>query len=135
MNLIVLSSILAVIIFILVIFVILLKSFKNNKKTISVKKKEKTLVDLINDAKKSTSTDELNKIVLYFLQNYTFNVKNSNNNDAKLMLEFLSSVCANNKSNAKMISFLSTELSKKNPSYAREIDIYEKMGIAKRKFK
>ncbi|MBZ7986760.1 hypothetical protein [Campylobacter canadensis] len=136
MNPIVLLSILAAIIVALIIFVILLKSFKSNKKVVNTEKKQSTIADLIKEVKECTSTNELNKIVLYFLQNYSFSAKTSKtiNDDAKLMLEFLSSVCANNNSDAKMISFLSTELSKKNPSYAKEIDIYEKMGIAKRKF-
>lgn len=55
--------------------------------------------------------------------------------DAKKKLDFVTLFALHQNTNAKEISFLNRELSKRYSSYKKEIDAYEQMGLAKRKMR
>lgn len=136
-------GVIAFIVIIALVFFFIIKSSKgkeiNQKTEQTAKKQENTnaLDDLIKAAKSANSSASLNKIVLAFLQSQSLEARTSTllSEDAKKKLGFISAVCANKYAEAKIIAFLNHELGKKYPSYKREIDLYENLGLAKRRMK
>ena len=53
--------------------------------------------------------------------------------DAKEYLNFILAIASHKNADAKLIAFMTNELKKKNPEYAREIDAYEQKGMSQTK--
>lgn len=109
----------------------------STKSVKKAKKQSNTLEDLIKAAKEATSLNDLNKIVLIFLQTQQLEKRQNTglSEDSKKKLSFISAVCSNPLADAKIIAFLNLELGKKYPSYKIEIDLYENLGLAKRRMR
>lgn len=138
--------IIGVVVFLLIIGFIFYIVFKNSKKASetkleSSKKQDEKKVDeldlLLEIARNTTKVGELNDAVVRFITTQTLGDKKAGNlsNEVKKKLSFISAVCANKNADAKTISFLNLEFGKKNPSFKKEIDLYESMGLAKRRMK
>ncbi|QCD52208.1 fatty-acid--CoA ligase [Campylobacter sp. RM16192] len=53
--------------------------------------------------------------------------------EAKTYLKFVLIMASHKNADAKLIAFMNNELKKKNPEYAREIEVYEEQGRLRRK--
>lgn len=136
---------LGVLVFILIIafvFYFIIKSSKKpineTEKVVKTKNEPKNdLEDLIRAAKEARDASTLSKVILAFIQTQSLGERGTGklSEDANKKLSFISAVCANKNADAKMISYLNLELSKKNPSFKKEIDLYENMGLAKRRMR
>lgn len=136
---------LGILVFILIIACVFYFIIKSSKKPINEAEKvtktknepKNDLEDLIKAAKEAKDTSTLSKVVLAFIQTQSLGERGTGNlsEDAKKKLSFISAVCANKNADGKMISYLNLELGKKNPSFKREIDLYENMGLAKRRMR
>ncbi len=136
---------LGILVFILIIACVFYFIIKSSKKPINETEKvtktknepKNDLEDLIKAAKEAKDTSTLSKVVLAFIQTQSLGERGAGklSEDAKKKLSFISTVCANKNADAKMISYLNLELGKKNPSFKREIDLYENMGLAKRRMR
>lgn len=140
-NIIVGAGVVAFLFIIILVFYFIIKSSKN-KGVESVESKTSNkptnaLDDLIKAAKSANSSASLNKVVLAFIQTQSLEAKTTGplSEDAKKKLGFISAVCANKCAEARIIAFLNHELGKRYPSYRREIDLYENLGLAKRRMK
>lgn len=140
-NIIVGAGVVAFLFIIILVFYFIIKSSKN-KVVESVESKtsnkpKNALEDLIKAAKSANSSASLNKVVLAFIQTQSLEARSGLelSEDAKKKLGFISAVCANKCAEAKIIAFLNHELGKRYPSYRREIDLYENLGLAKRRMK
>lgn len=140
-NIIVGAGVVAFLFIIILVFYFIIKSSKT-KGVESVESKTSNkptnaLDDLIKAAKSANSSASLNKVVLAFIQTQSLEAKTTGalSEDAKKKLGFISAVCANKCAEAKIIAFLNHELGKRYPSYRREIDLYENLGLAKRRMK
>lgn len=141
-NIIIGVGVVVFLLIIIAVFYFIIKSSKNKtnieiENTNNVKKQTNALDDLIKAAKNANSTTSLNKVVLAFIQSQSFEdrVGIEISEDTKKKLGFISAVCANKCAEAKIIAFLNHELAKRYPSYRREIDLYENLGLAKRRMK
>lgn len=82
------------------------------------------------------SIKDLHDLALHFINTQKLPSKsNSLSPDAKHKLDFVTLFALHPNNNAKEITFLNKELIKHYPSYEREIDAYEQMGLAKRKMR
>ncbi|MBT0883361.1 hypothetical protein AVBRAN9334_01265 [Campylobacter sp. RM9334] len=143
-NVFIIVGVVAFLVIIALVFYFIIKSSKNKENQIltqekqEVVKKVNALDDLIKAAKSAKTPAALNKVVLAFLQSQSLENRTSLttlSEDAKKKLGFISVVCANKCAEAKLIAFLNHELGKKYPSYKREIDLYENLGLARRRMK
>mgnify|MGYP000293319961 FL=1 len=142
MNQTLIIAILAVIFLIIVAALIfLVAKFKLGGKTAQnapakQEEKELTLQDLIGivSDQKSDKDDLLAALKTFAA---SFNIPSKQNgkaaSDAKAHLNFITILASHKNADAKLIAFMSNELKKKNPEYAREIDVYEQKGTAKAK--
>ncbi len=80
---------------------------------------------------------DLKELAKLYTQTHQLGSKTSKELDdtAKKKLEFVVALAANANASAQTVSFLNKELKKISPSYKKEIDAYEQMGLAKRKIK
>ncbi|EKU12523.1 hypothetical protein CSUNSWCD_463 [Campylobacter showae CSUNSWCD] len=95
-----------------------------------------TLDDLLavaNDP--GTSKNKLFSILRTFSSNFRLPPKKDGvaPEDAKEYLNFILAIASHKNADAKLIAFMTNDLKKKNPEYAREIDVYEQKGTAKAK--
>jgi len=95
-----------------------------------------TLDDLLavaNDP--GTSKNKLFSILRTFYSNFRLPPKKDGiaPEDAKEYLNFILAIASHKNADAKLIAFMTNELKKKNPEYAREIDAYEQKGMSQTK--
>ncbi|KEA45490.1 hypothetical protein [Campylobacter mucosalis] len=112
-----------------------IENFSTQTKT-QIEQKSFSINDLLLIASKpETTTNELFDASRYFVQNLIIPPKDSSDlsEEAKKYLSFILLVSSHKNTNAKLISFLSTEAKKKNPAYTVEIETYENQGIESRK--
>ena len=134
-----LVSIFSVLVFMIILFciIVLYSLKKKNPLTMekAVAKKLVNLDQLLNDiANPKLNSDEIQKIILKFIDSQTLPSKFGKNlsADAKKKLNFVTAVAVHQNSSAKNIAFLNRELSKRYQSYTKDILAYEQMGLAKR---
>lgn len=131
-----LLAILAIIVF------LIMSENKKSKAQVSKKiSKNPPITDLESMIKKAKdenlSDEELKELAKLFVATHKLGSKTKKelSKEVKDKLEFVCAFAANSKSSAVSISFLNSELKKLSASYAKEIDAYEQMGLAKRKLK
>lgn len=111
-------------------------AIKNESSTPAQKPKELTLQDLI-DTAENPKSDKNDLFVALKIFSNSFAIPRKNGSkappEAKLYLRFVSALASNPKADAKLIAFMNTELIKRNPDYAQEIDSYEKSGLSRRR--
>ncbi|TQR33708.1 hypothetical protein DMB92_02135 [Campylobacter sp. MIT 99-7217] len=125
--------------FAVAIFLTLKKQTQTSQDSTKHKPEHKSLSldDLISMAQ-TASDDKLHDLILTFVNTQKLGSRTnakSISKDAKKKLDFVTAVSSNSHSEAKNIAFLNRELSKRYPSYKKEIDAYEQMGLAKRKIR
>ena len=142
MNQTLIIAILAAIFLIIVAALIfLVVKFKQGDKTTqntpaTKEEKELTLQDLINIAgnPKSDKNDLFAALKIFAA---SFKIPSKQNgkapSDAKAYLNFITILASHKNADAKLIAFMTNELKKKNPEYAREIDAYEQKGMSQTK--
>ena len=121
---------------ILVIFTLSRSKTSSNLKPAGVKKPLSLdqMLAKLNDP--SLSLNSLHELALAFINTQKLPFKSKNlSADAKKKLDFVTLFALHQNTNAKEISFLNRELSKRYSSYKKEIDAYEQMGLAKRKMR
>lgn len=110
---------------------------KISQKPINLDTKNKPNIDellvLANDNK--TSKNELFTICKFFVENITLAPKNGDNltDEARKFLSFISLIAKHKNSNAKLITFLTINAKKKNPTFEYDIENYESQGLQSRK--
>ena len=82
-----------------------------------------------------TSKNKLFAILRTFSSNFRLPPKKDGvaPEEAKEYLNFILAIASHKNADAKLIAFMTNELKKKNPEYAREIDAYEQKGMAQAK--
>lgn len=127
--------ILGLIIIVLIVLVIIISKMKSTKPKQENFTKIKTISDYINIAADKNSTrEDLKNAIIEVSQNLPFPPKNDKDvpSSARVYLDFVILVTKHKNVDAKLIAFMDKELKQKNPTYKREIDIYENQGIDKR---
>lgn len=107
-----------------------------NKAVASVPTREFGIKDLINVASdQKSSKNDLFAAAKVFCEQLSIPEKQDDkiSDEAKLYLSFILLVASHSNVDAKLITYLSTESKKKNPTYAIEIETYETQGIESRK--
>lgn len=86
-------------------------------------------------SRRSSSKSELSSAAIEFVRKLPFPKKESSKvpENAKEYLNFILLLASHKNTDAKLIAFVNKELKKRNPSYIKEIDIYEDQGIRQRK--
>lgn len=86
-------------------------------------------------SRRSSSKSELSSAAIEFVRKLPFPQKDSSKvpENAKEYLNFILLLASHKNTDAKLIAFVNKELKKRNPSYIKEIDIYEDQGIRQRK--
>lgn len=86
-------------------------------------------------SRRSSSKSELSSAAIEFVRKLPFPKKDSSKvpENAKEYLNFILLLASHKNTDAKLIAFVNKELKKRNPSYIKEIDIYEDQGIRQRK--
>lgn len=114
------------------------KSQKQPKQGVKSKKISSDLDNMIVMAQdKSLNENDFKELATLYVKTHKLGSKTSKdlNEATKKKLEFVSAFASNPKASPQVISFLNRELKKVSNSYAKEIDAYEQMGLAKRKIK
>lgn len=82
------------------------------------------------------SANQLHELILSFINTQKLPFKGSSlSAEAKKKLDFVSLVAMHPNTNAREITFLNKELVKRYPSYQKEIDAYEGIGLSRRKMR
>lgn len=131
----------AVLVFIGVLLLLFKSKNKNQepqkKNTKSLKADEDVtfnqLLGIISNPK--STKNELFSALKIFTDQFSIPPKNNGQlpDLAKSYLKFILIMASHKNADAKLIAFMSNEIKKKNPEYAREIEIYEEEGRLRRK--
>lgn len=141
-ELVLLSIVGVAVLIVFIMIVVFLNITKSKKKKILTQQKETekkltidTLIEIARDS--NTTKNELFQCVKIVLESFPFPSKQKSTvtNEGRKYLNFISLVTSHKNSDAKLIAFMNTELKKKNPDYAREIELYEESGIRDRRFR
>lgn len=120
------------------VFLIINKEKKPKKQLKQGVKSKKISSDLdnmiIRAQDESLSENDFKELAMLYVQTHKLDSKTSKDLTKK-KLEFVSAFASNPKASPQVISFLNREFKKVSGSYAKEIDAYEQMGLAKRKIK
>ncbi len=86
-------------------------------------------------ANQNSSKDEITKALLELTRNISFPPKKSQmlNSEQKKYLNFVLLFSSHKNADAKLIAYMNKELKAKNPSYEKEIELYENEGIENRR--
>jgi len=132
----------ALVCFLLSLAFLLLKDTKKDQKSKEKPTIAKVEVMDLEDLIRSANNEKLNDLELKELAKIYIRTQKLGGRKAKELsdktkrqLDFITSLSANPNASAKTISFLNTELKKNSMSFAKEIDTYEQIGIAKRKMR
>lgn len=129
------------VVFVLVfVFLFVLKKTSNKKTTTSQsgetqKPKLSELDSMIYIvSQENVSEDEIAKTVENFIRTQRFEKKSSNPSEiCKKQLDFITKLASNKSATAKIIARLNMGLKKNNPEYYKEIEMYEAIGLMRRK--
>lgn len=141
-ELVLLSIVGVAVLIVFIMIVVFLNIAKSKKKNTPTQQKETekkltidTLIDIARDS--DTTKNELFQCVKIVLESFPFPSKQKSTvtNEGRKYLNFISLVTSHKNSDAKLIAFMNTEFKKKNPDYAREIELYEESGIRDRRFR
>lgn len=98
--------------------------------------KNMRIEDYVKIARDNSSTkEELENAIITVANSFIFppKIQNEVPNEAKIYLDFVYQIAYNKNSDAKLIVFMGNRLKKSNPTYTKEIDMYESNGLNKRK--
>ncbi|MGP1485447.1 MAG: fatty-acid--CoA ligase [Campylobacter sp.] len=131
-----------VLLFLIILAIVVVLALIPNNKARTVKKidqnkpkQEITLQDLLNMASdRKADKNDLFVALKIFSNSFKIPPKNGGKAtlEAKEHLRFVSLLASHPRADAKLIAFMNSELIKRNPEYAQEIDMYEKTGMSRR---
>lgn len=118
-------------------FVLLILNIKKASPRTNTATKELNLDQILTKVgNPKLSANQLHELILSFINTQKLPFKGSNlSAEAKKKLNFVSLVAMHPNTNAREITFLNKELVKRYPSYQKEIDAYEGIGLSKRKMR
>lgn len=97
---------------------------------------EYTIDELLVEVDRAKSAQRLEELIEHYLNTQFFEPKaKSLSNSMKKKLDFITRIALNKEVNAAIIVKLNKQLQEKYEAYKNEIEIYEKIGIIKRKMR